>query len=188
MGASTKTPAKGESNLVTREMRVHDIVTLFPECVSVLQGYGIHCASCAVGGMETLEEGCAMHGFTDEVTDELIEDLNSAVKDSPERPEELHLTLIAAEQIAAIAESEGRKGDGLAVLLDDAGSFCMEFRAAPEKGDKVFSHAEKPETRLFASLPTLHHIGGSTIDFRDGRFKLDLPGAKCGCGGGECDC
>jgi hypothetical protein len=81
----------------------------------------------------------------------------------------------------------------LQVGTDEAGGFCMEFRKEPEEDSSVFFHREVPAMRLFATPLTLSRIGGSTIDFREGRFKLDLPedvgGAKkeCACGG-NCAC
>ncbi len=69
----------------------------------------------------------------------------------------------------------------------------MEFRKEPEEESQVFFHREVPELRLFATSLTLSRIGGSTIDFREGRFKLDLEETKntkkeCSCGGGGCGC
>jgi hypothetical protein len=53
-----------------------------------------------------------------------------------------------------------------------------------------FFHREVPDLILITNSETLGRIGGSTIDFRDGRFKLDVPSsAQCACkDGGACSC
>lgn len=173
-------------------MPIQEIVTLLPEAKNVLAEYGLHCFSCAGSAYETLGEGCRGHGFSDEEIDELVDDLNQMLRDLPARPETLALTLEGARAIRKVADDEGRSGQGLAVITDAAGGFCMEFRADPDDGDRIFTNSAEPDVHLFASALTLKRIGGATIDFREGRFKLDLPedapGAGCGCNGGSCGC
>ncbi len=172
-------------------MPIMDIVTLCPESKSTLAEYGLHCFHCAGSEYETLEDGCKTHGFGDEEIDDLVSDLNDMILSLPDRPQVLTVTLPAAEALQKVAAEEGHAGEGLVVTTDSQGGFCMEFRAEPLPSEKIFSHPDAPSMRLFASDLTLRRIGGSTIDFRDGRFKLDLPedSAKAGCGcGGSCSC
>lgn len=169
-------------------MRVSDILALCPEATGIVAEYGLHCFSCASNTMETLEEGCQSHGFTDDDIDDLVTDLNTLLRERPERPATLTVTESAAKALQDIAESEGKKTEGLAVIADEHGGFCMEFRSAAEKGDKIFGHEEVPRLKVFASVLTLQRIGGSRIDYREGRFKLDMEGDACGCGSGECGC
>lgn len=169
-------------------MRVAEIITLFPGARDIMAEWGLHCSSCSLGGMETLAEGCRMHGYDDDDLTALLADLNEGFAAIPERPATLELTAAAAQGIRDIAAAEGREGEGLAVIVDEAGGFCMEFRKDPEEGDMVFTRADEPEIRLFASPATLRRIGGATIDLRDGRFKLDLPEDACGCHGNTCAC
>lgn len=131
-----------------------------------------------------------MHGFDDETIDALIEDLNDDLLSMPEKPRVLIVTQAAAEALSRIAEAEAKTAFGLAVVSDDHGGFCMEFRSEPEEGDHIFFHDKHPHVRVFASDETLWRIGGSTIDFRSDRFKLDLPGEDCGkgCACDGCDC
>ncbi len=174
-----------------RSTSISDIVTLCPPAKHVLSEYGLHCTGCAGSTYETLEQGCYGHGFSDEDIEALVEDLNDALKEMPARPQTITLTLPAAKAIGDIADSEGKTGEGLVVTVDGTGGFCMEFRAEPEGDEKIFFHPDAPEIRLFASAMTLQRIGGATIDFRNERFKLDLPedaqATACACGG-NCDC
>ncbi len=178
---------------ITSDMRVLDIITLCPESESILAEYGLHCFHCSANAEETLADGCAVHGFDEEEIAELVDDINQLIRDLPPRPEVLTVTKPAAEAIRGIADAEGRLGQGLAVIADGRGGFCLEFQDSASDDDKTFAHADVPDVRLFASSLSLKRIGGSIIDFRDGKFKLDMPeeaaskacacGGKCGCDG-----
>jgi hybrid cluster-associated redox disulfide protein len=179
---------------IHKHMSVAEIVGLLPEAESVLGEYGLHCFNCSANMSETLEEGYLSHGFAENELPDLVEDLNDLLRDRPERPLKLTVTKEAGKALLGIAEKEGKARECLQVGTDEAGGFCMEFRKEPEEGSLVFFHREVPEMRLFAIPMTLQRIGGSTIDFREGRFKLDLPedakaAKKDGCGcGGNCSC
>ena len=183
-----------KSASIHKQMPVADILALCPESQGTLAEYGLHCVGCAGSAYETLEEGCLGHGFEQDEIDELVDDLNTMIDELPIRPEMLVVTLPAAQAIKNVMKEEKRVNEGLAVIVDGHGGFCMEFRPEPERDEKVFSHTAESSVRVFASTLTLKRIGGSTIDFRDGRFKLDLAGdvkmGGCGCasGSGSCDC
>lgn len=169
-----------------------EILTLLPDSAPLLAQYGLSCFSCSMNASETLEDGCLSHGFQSEDIDDLVTDLNEMLKDRPDRPQTLTLTEPAAQALLQIIESQNKIGEGLLVGLDEQGGFCMEFQKGPSRDDKVFQNDNVPNVKIFATTMTLASIGGSTIDFRDGRFKLDLPSDTstsnaCACGG-ECDC
>lgn len=177
-------------------MRVLDIVTLVPQAADVMAQWGLHCSGCAMGGQESLAEGCLAHGLSEEDMTLLLEDIEESRRTMPARPAEIRVTAAAARALRVIAEEEGKllkgsrwsKTGGLAVVLDGAGGFCMEFRDAPGEGDRIFLNAEVPAMRFFASMLTLGRIGGATVDMRDGRFKLDLPEDGCACSPHNCGC
>lgn len=140
------------------------------------------------------------HGFTDQDLSDLVTDLNVMINDKPERPQTLTLTKEAALQLTDILSAEGKAGWGLQVGLDANGGFSMELVEKASSTDRTFTCADVDGVFLCASPVTLFSIGGATIDFRDGRFKLDLPDDltkkqsccqgkdACDCGGGECGC
>ena len=187
-------PGRGAA-AITKTMPIMEIVTLIPEAKAVLAEYGLHCFSCAGSEFEMLGEGCASHGFSTEEIDALVDDLNEMLERMPERPETLTLTASAAHAIKQVAAQDPEtkattKGTvGLAVIADAGGGFCMEFRSSAGAGERTFGNAEEPGVALFASALTLKRIGGATIDFRDGRFKLDLPEEdSCSCTPDSCNC
>ncbi len=173
-------------------MRVAEILSLLPEAEPVIAQYGLHCFHCSANAYEALDEGCRTHGFTEEDIDDLVTDLNELLKNRPERPQMLTITLPAAEQLRGIAEQEGKAGQGLLVGVDENGGFCMEFQEKASPDVRVFFHIDAPDMQIYATLLTLQRIGGATIDFREGRFKLDLPEdsmkKECACGKGTCGC
>ena len=189
MPVPQKMPANERELCVSRHMRVQEVLALFPQAADVMQEYGLHCFACDLVGVETLEEGCQAHHMDDEMIDELIDDINTAIAESPKREWVLTITPAAAEGIAAIAEAEGRKYQALRVAVDAEGSFCLEFCEEPGEFDRVFPCEGRQDVRVFASPLALQRVGGGTIDMRDGRFKLDLPEEqKSCCSDGECSC
>lgn len=174
-------------------MPIAEIITLLPEAQSVLAEYGLHCFSCAGSEFENLVDGCRGHGFSDEEIDELVDDLNQMFRDLPERPQTITLTLEGARAIKGVADQEKRTDQILEVIADASGGFCMEFRTEDETDGKIFTNADEPSVRILGSPLTLARIGGATIDFREGRFKLDLSEddahqSACGCSPGGCAC
>ena len=171
-------------------MRVSEITALLPECGQLLAEYGLHCFGCEANATETLEEGCLGHGFSDEEIATLVDDLNTMYDERPPRPQTLTVTAEAARTLEGVLKEQDKAGWVLKVIVDETG-FCMEFADKPAKGDKSFSHREVPDLRVVASHETLDRVGGSTIDFRDGRFKLDLAKdlvpPSCACQG-KCTC
>jgi hybrid cluster-associated redox disulfide protein len=160
---------------ITTDTRVADVMTHVTGAERVLAAYGIHCTHCNIGGLETLEEGCRLHGFDDAKIDELITDLNALLRNTPCRPQTITVTAAAAVALRGVMETEHRKDHHLIVTTDGAGGFCMEFEEAVPPGTSAFAHASHPDVRVFAPPLTLRRSGGATIDFRKGRFKLDLP-------------
>jgi hybrid cluster-associated redox disulfide protein len=175
-------PAAGRNNgardRISGTMRVADVLALLPDAETLLTEYGIRCAGCSIGGVESLEEGCRLHGFEDSDIRELVEDLNTLLEREPARPQTLTLTLSAAKAIKEIMKAEGRTDEALLVTSDGAGSFCLEFQKEPGAGIRTFTHKDEPAVRIVASPLTLRRLGGSTIDYREKRFKLDLPEEK----------
>lgn len=160
---------------VHRSMIVMDVISMCPAAADIMAEYGLHCFSCEVGGSETLEEGCKIHGFDEETIDALVVDINDTIEALPTRPQEITITTPAAENLLKIAKQEGKKKMLLAVVPDGTGGFCLEFCEKKPKDDAEFTNKDVPDVSCFATPAVLFRIGGAVIDFRDERFKLDLP-------------
>ncbi|MBV9691472.1 MAG: P-loop NTPase [Ktedonobacteraceae bacterium] len=68
---------------ITADMIIHDIVTKYPATVKVFHGHGLPCTACAVGARESVAGGARTHRFTPEKLEQLIIDLNAAVRGEP---------------------------------------------------------------------------------------------------------
>ena len=64
----------------------------------------------------------------------------------------------------------------------------MEFQKKLEPDLHPFGNDKVDDFAIYVSPLTLWHVGGGTIDFRDGRFKLDLPEDKECCGNPQNGC
>ena len=170
MSVATSTQA------VTRYWTVAEIVMQYPQSTEVMVEYGLHCFGCHIGAIESLEEGCIGHGFSEEDITSLVGDINDAIANIPARPQTLVVTKDAALGIQEIAKKEEVDGQNLSVQANKDGSFFMEFREKAEEGGMEFSNDSVPEIKVWASILTLQRIGGSKIDVREGKFKLDIGG------------
>ena len=169
-------------------MRVSDILLIVPEAEAVFAQYGLHCNGCSIGGAEILEDAASMHSMKLEDLNDLLADLHVLLARRPARPQTLTVTEAAASALANILIAEGKAGWVLQVGLDDTGGFNLEIVEQAQPDDHTFM---QHTVTLSASSLTLATIGGSAIDHREGRFKLDLPASDktgCGCKDGVCGC
>ncbi len=72
-----------ETNTITADMIIHDVVSSHPETVKVFHGHGLPCTACAVGSRESIVQGARTHRFNPEKQDLLLKDLNAVVNGEP---------------------------------------------------------------------------------------------------------
>lgn len=63
---------------IKKEMKITEIVEKYPQTLSLLLDYGMHCIGCPIAQDETLEEAAKAHNIDSE---KLLEDLNKATKE-----------------------------------------------------------------------------------------------------------
>ena len=68
--------------LVTGEINIAEMVMLYPDTAELLAEYGLGCAICSIGQIETLEQGILAHGFPIEECQNIIEELNLIANES----------------------------------------------------------------------------------------------------------
>ncbi len=183
----SKAAAKSFRPKVEADMNVMDVIALHPKAADILAEYGLHCFQCAFNTMDSLESGAKSHGLTDVDVENLVTDMQELIDASPPRTETLILTKEAAKALQLIAKKEKQKTVCLRVTTDGSGGFCMEFAGKPMKSDKMFRCKGIAGVSLIATKETLWSIGGSTVDFREGRFKLDIE-ENCVCNSNACTC
>ncbi len=62
---------------ITKDMKIEEVIKKYPETIDVFTKHGFHCIGCAAASFESIEQGVEAHGID---VDELIEDLNKAIK------------------------------------------------------------------------------------------------------------
>ncbi len=171
-------------------MNVMEITALHPGAAGVLAAYGLHCTNCAFNTMDSLDVGARAHGLESDDIQNILTDLRELLETAPARMPVLTLTESAAAALKNLAAQEGKPGCLLRVMSDQTGGYCMEFAETMESDDHHFAHPAVNGVALISSPETLMRIGGATVDFRDNRFKLDLPSAAtpCACDGESCAC
>ncbi len=175
---------------ITRDMTIGEVVQKYPSIVEVLLDHGIHCVGCGASYFETLEEGFAGHGISDEEIDSIVKELNDAIPAEVEsQNSELIITEKAAEKVKDLMKRQNKEGMGIRVAVMAGGcagySYSFSFEDAEQAGDKLI---DVGGVRFYIDPESLGHLRGAKIDFVDtlqgGGFKVSNPNAKhsCGCG------
>ena len=68
---------KQKEGLINKDMTIGEVLELDENLADVFMGFGMHCISCPVSQMETVEEACLVHGLE---CDFVLKKLNENVK------------------------------------------------------------------------------------------------------------
>lgn len=63
--------------MITKEMKIEEVIQKYPETIEVFMKYGFHCLGCASASFENIEDGAAVHGID---IDKFIAELNEIIK------------------------------------------------------------------------------------------------------------
>lgn len=63
--------------LITKEMKIEDVIKKYPETVGVFVRFGFHCVGCVIANLESIEDGAKAHGI---IAEELVKELNEAIE------------------------------------------------------------------------------------------------------------
>ena len=78
--ASPSAPAPDPDAPISRDTMIMDLVTNHSEVLPILMDVGLHCIGCQLSAFDTIEAGCALHGFDSETIDTLIKTMNTVIK------------------------------------------------------------------------------------------------------------
>ena len=62
--------------MISRDMRIAEVVRRYPETISILKNFGLDCNECQVADYADMEHGAAVHSIDIEV---LLAELNRAI-------------------------------------------------------------------------------------------------------------
>lgn len=65
--------------IVTRETNLGEVVRQWPETAKLMLEYGLHCAGCFANQFDTVEQGAAIHGMSNDELDEMIGRINEVI-------------------------------------------------------------------------------------------------------------
>ena len=68
---------KQKADLINKDMTIGEVLEIDENLADVFMGFGMHCISCPVSQMETVEEACLVHGLE---SDFVLKKLNENVK------------------------------------------------------------------------------------------------------------
>lgn len=71
---------KQKEELINKDMTIGEVLEIDDDLADVFMGFGMHCISCPVSQMETVEEACLVHGLE---CDFVLKKLNENVKKKP---------------------------------------------------------------------------------------------------------
>ena len=69
-------------NKINKNMLISDIISQYPETMEVFLEYGLHCVTCHVSNVETLEQGAKRHGMDEQKVEHMIKDANQTIEEN----------------------------------------------------------------------------------------------------------
>jgi len=63
--------------MITKEMKIEEVLKEYPETAEVFMKYGFHCLGCAAASFEDIEAGAIAHSID---VEKLIEELNKTIE------------------------------------------------------------------------------------------------------------
>lgn len=66
-----------KKKVITKDMTIGEVLALNEKLADIFMGFGMHCVSCPVSQMETIEEASEVHGID---TEFLLKKLNENLK------------------------------------------------------------------------------------------------------------
>ena len=68
---------------ITKDIKIEEVVTQYPETMMVFMKHGLHCVGCHVSAFESIEDGAIAHGIN---VDALVDDLNKVISSRKTKP------------------------------------------------------------------------------------------------------
>jgi len=63
---------------ITKNMKFSEILEKKENAGEIMAEHGLHCVGCMMAAMESLEEGCRVHGMSDDEIDKMIGEINES--------------------------------------------------------------------------------------------------------------
>lgn len=70
---------RDNTNHITKDMTISQILNICPEAVEIMVDFGLHCFSCSVASFESIESGMKGHGLSDSDVNDLLVQVNKLI-------------------------------------------------------------------------------------------------------------
>jgi hybrid cluster-associated redox disulfide protein len=147
--------------MIKKTNMLKETVEKYPETGMVLANAGLHCVGCHSSANETIEQGCRVHGMTDEEIDSLVEKLNSKVKEF-DSMEEVQFTDKALSELKKRLDESNFE---FIRIFPMYGGF--DFDAVNEKHDDEI--VLDKGIKIVSTESLLRFLRGVTIDFDESK-------------------
>ena len=178
--------------MITKDMTIEEIFEAHPErgeeLAHILTRFGLHCLGCSAAAWETLEAGAFGHGMTEDILEEMLEELNGAVSKAFDTTT-ITLTPAAASKFRTLGKAEGKEDWALRFGDQAAGcsgfEYLLDFSKEAGPNDAIF---ESEGIEIHVDKDVLPRLLGAQIDYLDGLntsgFKVSNPNSRtsCSCG------
>ncbi len=167
-------------------MTIGELVQQYPSVVEILMEEGVHCVGCGAAYFETIEEGLAGHGRTEEEVDAIVEKLNQAIPQES-GDENLTITENAAAKAKEILSKKNIQAIRIGVSAGGCAGYEYEFSFENQKNEDDVVVSVDGAT-FYVDTESLQKLKGAKVDYVDSLtsagFKITNPNAKrtCGCG------
>ncbi len=148
---------------------ISEILEQMPDSQEIFAAHGLSCAGCYINVYETLEQGVLGHGFDEEATNRLLNDLNEAARtiklEANIKLKNPELTETAKQKVLEFQKEQKSEGFGFKIQVGQEkgdASYFLDFLEKPEKGDIVI---ETREINLFLDKDSLKKLQNHIIDF-----------------------
>ena len=174
---------------ITKDMTIGEVVQKYPAVTEVLMDEGVHCVGCGASYYETIAEGLAGHGRTEEEIAKIIEKLNVAIPKEAGSTDKIIITEKAADKLKMILKEQGKDKSGLRIKVVPGGcagfSYNFSLERNAEQNDNIL---EINQVKFFLDPESMNRLKGAKLDYVDSLtgagFKISNPNAHktCGCG------
>jgi len=65
---------------ITKRTLIKALIQNHPETVEILMSYGLQCVNCHFSEFDTLEDGAALHGLSEEDIELILKDINTVLR------------------------------------------------------------------------------------------------------------
>ena len=172
--------------MITKDMTIGELVQQYPSIVEILMDEGVSCVGCGAAYFETIEEGLASHGRSEEEVSAIIEKLNSAIPEE-KGDDNLTITQNAAAKAKEMLTKKNNKAIRIGVSSGGCAGFEYDFSFENEKNDNDVV-VQVDGVNFYVDTESLQKLKGAKVDYVDSLtsagFKITNPNARktCGCG------